>query len=92
MSLHARACPGYVLAAVQFDLSGMAAAAAAAGHIEISHMCCQLYDWRKSPECPRRGDEGGRRTAEFLLFIHDLWRAAVQYTAVRVTRGSILLL
>lgn len=64
-----------VHAAVQFDPSGMAAA----GHIEISHMCCQLSVWHKSAGVMR-----ARPGA--LLPIDDLWLWNIQLCA---SRGSI---
>lgn len=79
--------PGYVLAAVQSDLSGMAAT----GHIEISHMSWRKnYVCRKSPECSRRCDEGSGRADEFLLFMGEF--LAHSWSISSCARGSILLL
>lgn len=79
--------PGYVLAAVQSDRSGMAAT----GHIEISHMSWEKNDvCRKSPECPRRGDEGCARADEVLLFMGEF--LAHSWSISSCARGSILLL
>lgn len=62
---------------------------AAAGHIEIWHMCSQLYVWRKIPECPRKADKG-RHTHVFSLYA--VFGAQLRFIQLCAPRGIILLL